>query len=426
VIEGNTLFDNYSRMISWALSKTAPVSMVNDEGKGIHLQDNATASGFTHGEILVAGNLVIRSGNAGITENNSERITIVDNNLADNGYVTTLVALGLADPKLPAGYSVEDGGMRLQSGGDLRLYGNAIAQPAGSNAIDASSTLSAATVVVHDNVFAGGVATNPSASSLAAGLVRLDLVQFGTADGDSLVGGSGNDYLDAWSGSDRVDGGAGNDIIVYDASDDLGYVLGGAGTDTLKVVDQAAPASFTLGAHGFEYAQVVTNDRGNAWWSRITDYYNGDWQRMTRVTIADDARMVLTTFDITAGGTGINWVQISDYRDAGGTLTHQDGVFDDGSTFAKTFDFAIGTSIDGVADWLREYSYFFRDIEDQKIGRVRNVEGFADDGRKFTQTNDIDADQPWIFETNWYKTDGVTLDFREIHFDNGTTSIVPY
>ena len=49
-----------------------------------------------------------------------------------------------------------------------------------------------------------------------------------------------------------------------------------------------------------------------------------------------------------------------------------------------------------------------------------------DDGRKLTQTNDIQGNENWTFQTNLYETDGTTQDFLETRWDNGSTQIIPY
>ena len=88
----------------------------------------------------------------------------------------------------------------------------------------------------------------------------------------------------------------------------------------------------------------------------------------------------------------------------------------------KSFDYASGIATDGVADWLRGV-HLFLSIRRRATGwPPLNVEGYADDGRKFTQTNDIDSNQLWTFQTNWYMSDGVTLDFQETRWDDGHTT----
>jgi hypothetical protein len=275
-------------------------------------------------------------------------------------------------------------------------------------------------------IFAGNDTFNGwSGADSMKGFAGADSMN-GIGGNDTIDGGSGNDTLDGGSGSDRLDGGADNDIIYWDSGDQLAFVLGGTGTDMLMVVNQAAPTTFDLAAQGFENATVITNDSGGNWWSQITDYYNASWQRTNSDTVADNGNKVQTTYDVSPGGTGVNWQYISDYRNASNVLTNQDGKFDNDGTFAKSYDYAAGTGTDGISDELREFTYFFRNVTEQQSGSVLNVEGFYDDGRKFTQTNDIDGNQGWQYQTNWYETDGVTLDFLEIKWDDGSTQIIPY
>jgi Ca2+-binding RTX toxin-like protein len=205
LIQGNTLYDNYNRLVSWALPKTAPVSIVNDEGKGIQLQNSTAATGFTHGQILVDNNLVMRSGNAGISENIVERITISNNTLIDNGYVNVLQSLGLGDPMLPAGYRVSDGGIRLQGGTDITIKNNVISQAEGLNALEGSTGLVATDANVSNNIFNGGNATNASADKFGAGMVFEPLpIVAGTPTNDTLFGGPDESYLHGGGGRDTA------------------------------------------------------------------------------------------------------------------------------------------------------------------------------------------------------------------------------
>jgi hypothetical protein len=254
----------------------------------------------------------------------------------------------------------------------------------------------------------------------------------GLAGNDALNGGNNNDTLDGGVGIDMMFGGDGNDRIVWDENDNLAAVLGGNDTDTLAVINPTSSSylSFNLGAHEFENAYVITTDPGGNWWSQISDYYNANWQRTNSDTFADNGNLVQTTYDVSPGGTGVNWQYISDYRNASSVLTNQDGKFDNGGSFAKSYDYAAGTGTDGISDELREFTYFFANDTDRAANKVLNVEGFYDDGRKFTQTNDIgpgaNGDHAWTFQTNWTETDGVTLDFLEIRWDDGSTQIIPY
>jgi hypothetical protein len=245
---------------------------------------------------------------------------------------------------------------------------------------------------------------------------------------DTLSGDDGDDLIAGAEGVDHLFGGLGDDEIYFDPLDSLANVLGGDGNDTLLVTTSLGPlpTSFGLAAHQFENAIGLTYDTGANWWSSISDHSTINWEKAYTIYYADDGRTITTTYDITPGGAGNWWQYVTDYRNAFGTLTNQDGLKDDGGTFAKSYDYAAGTGTDGVADWLSEFTYFFRNVAEQAAGTPLNVEGFADDGRKFTQTNDIDGAFTWTYQTDWTEADGVTLDFKEIRWDDGTTEIIPY
>lgn len=260
---------------------------------------------------------------------------------------------------------------------------------------------------------------------------RLDLgggadFAFGFDGDDTLLGGEGADTLDGGEGFDQLLGGDGDDLVVWDAADDLDNVLGGAGTDTLDVGGAAIPTAFDLAAHGFEGATAARADAEDNWWASYSSTFDASWQTVTNAIVADDGRTVVMSFDTSPGGTGSPNRYSANYRDQNGILTNSDGERDDGSRFVTTYDWAAGTGQDGVADWLNEFTYFFSSIQEQADSFVRRVEGVADDGRRFTQTNDVFNTETWTYSTDWTTADGVTLDFREVFFDNGTTQIIPY
>lgn len=58
----------------------------------------------------------------------------------------------------------------------------------------------------------------------------------GTGD-DDLLGGHGDDVLEGGAGSDTYNGQAGDDLLRLDADDDLGFVDGGAGRDTVELTE---------------------------------------------------------------------------------------------------------------------------------------------------------------------------------------------
>ncbi len=99
---------------------------------------------------------------------------------------------------------------------------------------------------------------------------ELNDVLYGNGGNDTLRGELGNDRLDGGAGKDRLFAGDGDDTVAWDAADDLAYVLGGDGYDTLDMrstlaatsLAQIAPTSFDLTAHGFEAAHVTTTYRG--------------------------------------------------------------------------------------------------------------------------------------------------------------------
>src|SRR3712207_3242603 len=100
----------------------------------------------------------------------------------------------------------------------------------------------------------------------------------GTNNSEVINGTDGDDFIDGLGGNDAIDGGAGNDRIVYDAADDPAHVTGGSGTDTLVIVDMAAPLSYNLTAGSFEYAERTQHDLANAnSWSSLVTTYDSAW-----------------------------------------------------------------------------------------------------------------------------------------------------
>lgn len=250
-IIGNTLHDNYSLLISWALAKTAPVSMVIDEGKGIHLQ-NDTAP------VLVANNLVVRSGNAGITGNTASNVTIVNNTLVDNGYINALIAAGAADPQV-AGQTVNDGGIRLQGGSGITVVNNLIVAPAGTYALDPSTGLTPTEVTVADNLVVGTPVVNNSA--FAGGFTTIMDAEFvDAANGDYRLT-SASPAINA--GSNSVSSLIGTDITGAARTDgmiDVGAFEFSAGTAAMTTVtlntnalhdDTLAVSSFAMPTSAF-------------------------------------------------------------------------------------------------------------------------------------------------------------------------------
>jgi len=75
----------------------------------------------------------------------------------------------------------------------------------------------------------------------------------GGAGDDVLVGGDGNDTLTGGSGLDAISAGAGNDSIIVDSVDDMAFIDGGEGADTLTV-EGAGGVTVDLGSAHIETA----------------------------------------------------------------------------------------------------------------------------------------------------------------------------
>lgn len=172
-VEGNTFTDNYNLLVSWSELKTQPVTMAIDEGKPIHVQnslstiDSETGNVWDHGEVLIANNLIVRAGNAGVTVNEARGVTIAHNTIAGAGYVNELIA-GDSDPAsvyhgffsaqgLDPGFRVSAGGIRVSGADDVAIVNNliSVADPS-LFAIDAAADVTSANTVTSGNIFSGG------------------------------------------------------------------------------------------------------------------------------------------------------------------------------------------------------------------------------------------------------------------------------
>ncbi len=157
IVDGNTFADNHNLLISWSSLKTAPVDMVMDEGKSIHVQNATAATGFTAGWIQISNNLVLRAGNAAITVSLGERVIIANNTIIDAGDLNRFIDAGLADPKAVAGFTVAAGGFRLAGGNDIQVINNLIriSNPA-LNVVDAVASVDPTTTTFEGNIYSGG------------------------------------------------------------------------------------------------------------------------------------------------------------------------------------------------------------------------------------------------------------------------------
>ncbi|MCI4661895.1 MAG: right-handed parallel beta-helix repeat-containing protein [Neomegalonema sp.] len=192
LVVDNEIEDVYNRLVSWSLKKTA-VSVALDEGKGIHFQSNTRAEDWTHGEILVANNLIVRQGQAGLTANGADGITWFANTLVDNGYIRTAVELGLTDP-IVTEESNPSAGIRLQGGDELRAYNNLIVSTQASSIEGFSPSDSA----VESNLDAqGNLLVNASLGNRA-----LDKVEW--VAGFAIAASNDAGFVDAEAGDYRL------------------------------------------------------------------------------------------------------------------------------------------------------------------------------------------------------------------------------
>ena len=273
-----------------------------------------------------------------------------------------------------------------------------------------------------DNIITGGIGNDYLDGDLGADTL------IGGAGNDRLFGGGGNDYLVGGTGSDQLSGDAGNDIILFDAADDLANVFGGADTDTLLVLNAAAPTSFGLTAHQFENAHVsITASPAY----RLQDaYYNATWQITAQDTVNNDGSSTRLLFDPANAQT---WSQVNTYYNAANQTTLQSVSNDNGTSQATYFDVTSAASPNGLQTWTTATTYY-------------NTEGGTtlqsianDDGTSRATYYDPatvghpTGVQPWISADTFYNAAGATT-LQSVANDNGsaqvqywdTTSVQPW
>lgn len=263
---------------------------------------------------------------------------------------------------------------------------------------------------------------------------------------DWLQGGRGNDYLDGGAGADTLDGGEGNDTLVYDAADNAANIQGGAGTDCLLVLDQAAPTGFNLASHGFEAARVVLTDTlGRESWAAITEAYNGNWQIVTRDQVNDNGSSTHTDFDVNNRQV---WTSNARTVDIDGLLISERTVMDSGETriysltqvsqnaayaaLQEEFGASGGRSAQRIYNHDNSYRFFFWDADsgndwstfDDEFNAAgqRWVERVSyDNGTQRYYYWDTAAAQSWSVFDEEYNAAGQRL-VQRVQNDDGTTS----
>lgn len=266
----------------------------------------------------------------------------------------------------------------------------------------------------------------------------------GNNGNDILNGGDGNDTLYGDAGFDQLFGGNGNDTIYWDAADDLANVLGGADTDTLVVMNGAAPTSFNLTSHQFEAARVITTDTGSTQpWSQIVDDYNASWQLATRTINNDNATYNVTTYDVASGNP---WDYYTYYYD---TLNRLSGAYihaDNGGSQTYAYDVANavfgsytlttrnganqitniytlnddGSNYGFAYDVTNSYAWATSGNIVDALGRLTQVQLVYDNGNRLYTFYDVTGGGIWSTYRNYVNADGVTRRAQEGTYDDGT------
>ena len=226
----------------------------------------------------------------------------------------------------------------------------------------------------------------------AAGGFRVDDLlapadPFNGTDGDDTINGDdqdntingndGDDWIDGGLGADTLFGGAGNDTIVFDASDNLAALNGGAGTDTLRINDGSLPV-FDLAAHSFEFAEHVQSDAGGATWATKTDRYDAAWTQTSQEGVNDDGSTWQTEWDVNAQN---NWATRTDRYDSSGNRYQQTGTYDDGRTWQTVWDLTTSEP------WSREMT--FEDVGDMIFWNTLELR-FDDSNRLYERVELLD------------------------------------
>ena len=117
-IQRNKVHHNYNEIYSWAPSKTFITPRI-DEGKGISLQRNDIANGWSHGRFLVSDNLTYWNGFSGLHSNTGVRIDFINNTAYMNSYTNTVTYAN----EEQSGNNI---GISTQGGNDNKIINNII------------------------------------------------------------------------------------------------------------------------------------------------------------------------------------------------------------------------------------------------------------------------------------------------------------
>lgn len=167
-ITNNLVHHNYNEIYSWAPSKTIITPRI-DEGKGISLQRNDLANGWTHGRFLVANNITYWNGFSGVHSNTGIRMDFVNNTCYMNSYTNTITYAG----QTQSGNNI---GISTSSGDDIRIRNNIAVVDASWNGF-AISSANTTNLEVADNLIYGlnaSLATDSDVTAVEVNTTIMD------------------------------------------------------------------------------------------------------------------------------------------------------------------------------------------------------------------------------------------------------------
>jgi hypothetical protein len=359
ILDSNTLIDNYNLLISWVMTKKF-VTMAIDEGKTIHVQncesrvDPVTGNQWDHGMVQISNNIVIRSGNAAITVNESRGVIVANNTMAESGYINQLIdqdddagspwAGFFSGQGLPMEYRVAGGGLRFSGTDDVTAVNNLISMSDDRLfAIDASPNVTAATVEFANNLHTGGnglrIRATADLAELSSGFIEVDQFDFvNAAEGDYR--------LTAASGA--IDAGFNTSLVVMD---ETGLRRADATIDVgaFEYIDPAILSAALEKARTETLSVKQTDTQKLHDWAEQFEQRNHDGILVAIQSIMDDGTGAVWKQDLQSKNT---WVDIRDYYTRDGHLNREVQVFDDGSRVERLFD------VTGASDWFSKIQTF--------------------------------------------------------------------
>lgn len=141
----NKIHHNYNEIYSWAPTKTFITPKI-DEGKGISLQRNTAAGGWTHGRFWVANNLCYWNGYSGIHSNGGTRMDFVNNTCYLNSFTGSITDSSNHSTGNNIGISSSDGQ-------DIRILNNIIVVDASFGGFAISVRNTAPIQVSHNMIY---------------------------------------------------------------------------------------------------------------------------------------------------------------------------------------------------------------------------------------------------------------------------------